>query len=312
MQMKSIFVALIVLVGVIGLGRCITAQDQKQPPQQPPKQQMSIPADAVFYQDVSWSPDNSRIVFTLLKDAQWNLYVMRADGSQTVRLTLPEGLEGHSPNWSPDGKHIAFNARRGQGAQSDIYLIGADGTGLKQLTSEPSNDTAPAWSPDGKRITFTSNRDGLHQIYVMNADGSAQSRVLHDETRDFNPQWSPDGKRLLFYAEKGDHKDQVWVMNADGSNPTLLTGGVGHNIFPAWSPDGRTIIFCAQRDGAEKTAIYTMATDGTGIKRLTEANGFYARFSPDGARVAFTTQGFPQNALYVVRADGTNLKRLTP
>jgi TolB protein len=91
-----------------------------------------------------------------------------------------------------------------------------------------------------------------------------------------------------------------------------LTGGVGHNIFPAWSPDGGTIIFCSRRDGAEKSSVYTMKADGSELKKLAENEGFFARFSPDGRRVAFTTQGFPRNAIFVMRADGSDSKRLTP
>lgn len=58
------------------------------------------------------------------------------------------------------------------------------------------------------------------------------------------------------------------MVNADGSDPLLLTGGVGHNTSPAWSPDGRTIIFCSRRAGAEKSFVYTMAADGSGVRRL--------------------------------------------
>jgi tol-pal system beta propeller repeat protein TolB len=290
-------------------------QRQTTPAQQPtPQPRPTIPPDAVFYQDVSWSPDGKALAYSLLKDGAWNVYVMRADGTQAVKLTNVEGMSCFYTSWSPDGKQLTFGARRGD-AKSDIYVINADGTHLKQLTTDPAADSTPAFSPDGRRIAFISDRDGLHQVYVMNADGSAQTRVTRDEARDFNPQWSPDGRRIVYYAEKGDRRDQVWVMNADGSNALLLTGGVGHNIFPAFAPDGQTIIFTSKREGgesAEDSLMFTVKPDGTGLKRLSDQQAFLARFSPDGSRVAFVGGRFPKNAIFVMRADGSDVKRLTP
>jgi Tol biopolymer transport system component len=302
---------------------CLSAETQEQKPRPPAQQQqkqqqprrMEIPADAVFYQDVSWSPDGRRIAFTMLKGeggGRWSLYVMDADGARVERMPTPEGMDTFYTAWSPDGRRIAFGAKRNREEKADIYVIGADGTGLRRLTDDPAGDNTPAWSPDGRLIAFISEREGPHQIYVMGPDGSNQTRLSHDDSRLFNPQWSPDGRRIVYYAEKGDHLDQIWVMNSDGSEPKLLTGGVGHNIFPAFTRGGREIIFCSQRDGAEKSSVYTMKADGTELKKLAAAEGFYARPSPDGARVAFTTQGFPKNGIYVVGADGSGLKRLTP
>ena len=320
--MKYPLVALAMLIAANCLGLVPAAEQaqteqsrqQQSTPQQPAPQQRrpDIPPDAAFYQDVSWSPDGRALAFTLLKDGAWDVYVMRDDGSRPLRLTNGTGLSSFYTSWSPDGRRIAFGAKRGREAKTDIYVIDADGTNLRQLTTDPAADSTPAFSPDGRRIAFISDRDGLYQVYVMNADGSAQTRLTRDGARDFNPQWSPDGRRIVYYAEKGDGRDQIWVVNADGSGPTLLTGGVGHNTSPAWSPDGRTIIFSSRRDGAEKSYVYTMAADGSGVRRLTEQDGFYARFSPDGSRVAFATHGFPKNAIYVMRADGSDVKRLAP
>jgi TolB protein len=192
----------------------------------------------------------------------------------------------------------------------------ADGSGVRQLTTHPANDSSPAWSPDGKQIAFISDRDGKDhevQIYVMRADGSAQRRLINSETHDYDPQWSPDSRRIVYYAESGDHKDQVWIVNADGTNPTRLTGGVAHNIFPSWSPDGKSIIFTSNRDGGENNlAIYTMSPDGSSIRRLSDQRSSLARFSRDGTRVGFLAGSYPKNAIYVMNLDGSGLKRLTP
>ena len=276
------------------------------------------PADAVFYREVSWSPDGSRLVFSAMQNGRWNIYSMKADGSELKQLTNDPDLDYFGSSWSPDGKRLVFSASHGEKGKGDIFVMNADGTSVRQLTTDPAHDSAPAWSPDGKRIAFISDRDGKEhevQVYLMNADGSAQTRLTKTQTHDYDPQWSPDSQRIVYYAEKGDRKDQVWVINADGSDPKLLTGGVAHNIFPSWSRDGKSIIFTTRPDGATPGNDYhitTISVDGSGARRLSDAEAFLARFSPDGSRIAFLTGGFPRNAIFVRNSDGSGLKKITP
>jgi Tol biopolymer transport system component len=83
---------------------------------------------------------------------------------------------------SPDGSRIVFSAPRFGYASSNVYVIGSDGTGLRQLTHHRGagvNSGANSWSPDGRRISFVSNRDadGVFRIFTMNADGTDVKRV---------------------------------------------------------------------------------------------------------------------------------------
>jgi Tol biopolymer transport system component len=288
-------------------------------PEQPqPPQARKPPADAVFYREVSWSPDGARLAFSSMQNGKWNIYLMRADGSELKQLTSDPEVMNFGRSWSPDGKQIVFSAKRGEQAKADIYVMNADGSDVKQLTTDPAHDSAPAWSPDGKRIAFISDRGGKdHEvhIFVMMADGSGQTRLTSSETHDYDPQWSPDSRQLVYYAEKGDRKDQIWLMNADGSEPKLLTGNVGHNIFPSFAPDGKSIIFTTRPDGAAPGNDYRIATiqlAGSSLKHLSEQQAFLARFSPNGSRIAFLTGDFPRNAIFAMNADGSGLKKVTP
>jgi TolB protein len=93
---------------------------------------------------------------------------------------------GSWSSWSPDGRRIAFSGSGG------IYVINADGTGLKRLTNNRVWDQAPLWSPDGKMIAFFSVRNGDDEIYVMNADGTGQRNVSRLPARDVGLfAWSP-------------------------------------------------------------------------------------------------------------------------
>jgi Tol biopolymer transport system component len=141
-----------------------------------------------------WSPDGRRIAYLDGSSGAFELYVMNADG--TAKHHLAQG--GDYLSWSPDGKKIAFmhdpNLRRSPLAKvsPEIYVVNADGTGLKRLTNNRIWDQAPLWSPDGKLIAFFTVRNGDDEVYVMNADGSDQRSVSRNPARsDVLFAWSP-------------------------------------------------------------------------------------------------------------------------
>ncbi len=146
----------------------------------------------------SWSPDDMRLAFILIQDPQSpnsprpTIGIVNADGSNERILTPPGRVnvriepdgtptvletadDANAPAWSPVGDTIAFwsgiEQRYGQ-----IWVINADGSGVRQLTDDPShrNNDDPSWSPDGRQILFGSGRSGRVELWVMNADGSGQ------------------------------------------------------------------------------------------------------------------------------------------
>jgi TolB protein len=246
-----------------------------------------------------------------------DIYVMRADGSDLRMISNAEVNEFYT-SWAKG--RIAFGVDVPGTKDSNIFTSDPDGSDLRQVTRDGKRNATPSLSRDGKKIAFISTRDGeKQQIYSMNADGSDVTRITKDDTiGHYNPQWSPDGKRMVYYTEKGDGKDQVWVMNADGSNNTLLTGGIGHNIFPGWSPDGKKIIFSsskrdAKSDGSyvDGSYVYTMNADGSGLAKVGNIQSYFARFSPDGKKIAYASGRFPSTAIYVANADGSGAMKIT-
>ena len=95
----------------------------------------------------------------------------------TTALTLPVLSQ-------PPGR-IAF--QKFTGKTWDIWLVNADGSGLKQLTDSPANDTDPCWSPDGTRLVFVSERDGNKEIYVADAASGGLIRLTDNQAADFRP-----------------------------------------------------------------------------------------------------------------------------
>jgi TolB protein len=141
------------------------------------------------------SPDARKLAFTSGRDGNVGLFVVNADGSGLRRLVGSLGLsvvnaDGSGERrlnrpaglgwiaWSPDARKVAFVKERPRQVSrtyhSEIYVVNADGTGLRRLTSRGAN---PRWSPDGEKIAFRSSRAGKSELYVINSDGSDERQL---------------------------------------------------------------------------------------------------------------------------------------
>ena len=266
----------------------------------------------------AWSPDGAKIAFKSTRDGNTEIYVMNADGSGQTRLTTDPSID-FEPSWSPDGSKIAFVSNRD--GDNEIYVMNPDGSGPTQITDNANDDLEPAWSPDGLKIAFASNRHGgLHAIYIMNADGSAPVRVTNANLFDERPSWSSDGTQLAFQRDPGGagSNSEIFVMNADGSGQMNITNNPAFDAYAAWQwipvvqSQSKAIAFATNRDGGS-LEIYTMNSDGSGLTRLTNnsAHDWWPAWSPDGAKIAFTTQRNGNDDIYVMNADGSAQTRLT-
>jgi Tol biopolymer transport system component len=251
-----------------------------------------------------WAPDGKRLVVV---GQDFTLHVVPVDGGRTQRLG-----PGVQADWSPDGKKLVF-VRGGA-----IDVIGADGKGLRHLTSPPesASDSGPQWSHDGRRIAWVrswENEGGeVNRAFVMNADGTRQRRIT-TEADPYGVSWSPDGRLLLCSCWVGNNYDIVLIA-ADGSRVRNLTPEYANDDDPSWSPDGKHIVFTRQTGPSADKDVYVMGTDGRSRRQLTRARGFDgdAAWSPDGGRIAFLSQRDGSFDIWVLTADGrrpTNLTR---
>ncbi len=249
----------------------------------------------------------ARLAFASLRDENWELYAVYADGSGLTRLTN-DPANDVAPNWSPDGRRIAFASNRA--GNFDIFVMNADGEKVTQLTDAPGDDFAPRWSPDGRRLAFYSEREGNVDIYVMNADGSGQTRLTFDRGRELTPSWSPDGVKIAFTSDRERNFD-IFTINADGSALTQVTSDRAADTAPAWSPDGRRLAFTSKRSG--NWEVYTINADGSGLTQVTThpADDFAPAWSADGSRLAFYSIRNLNYEIYVMNLADGSLTRLT-
>jgi Tol biopolymer transport system component len=213
----------------------------------------------------------------------------------------------------------------------DIYVINADGSGLRRLT----DGMDPAWSPDGTRVAFARWRDP-RGIYVIDEDGSNET-LLFGWSQAKAPAWSPDGSRIAFTRRYGGREEDVeifpgWVLPA---HPWWKLGLVrvedryftdllcyDHSFSPTWSPDpstgsghGGQVIAYDSDYGLHLTSpdgSFGGQTYGRYINALsTDVRDTSPAWSPDGSKIAFMFNQHDHQEIYVMNADGSDRVRLT-
>jgi Tol biopolymer transport system component len=201
--------------------------------------QMQITFNELDDEAPAWSADGERIVFQrdfepVQGEVDYDLFTIKADGSRETKLTNSPGDDEVEPNWSPDGRRIAFVSDR----DGVIYTIRPDGSGVRRLTfTENVFDYRPNWSPDGRMIAFQSSTgDGFPDIFTMPANGGDRTLLASSDSFDGHPAWAPDGRQIAFASDR-DGDPEVFTMRADGSHPVNLTQN--QEVFdaaPDWQP----------------------------------------------------------------------------
>src|SRR3989442_14424295 len=121
-----------------------------------------------------------------------------------------------------------------------IFLVNADGDGLRRLTSPTGDSEGPAWSPAGQRLLFVRSSGDNIQIYTASAGGRGLRRLTAPPGTHAEAAWSPDGHRIAF-IKRGAGGGRLSLMNAAGGDQRIPSGPPAPASPPAWSPAGRLI-----------------------------------------------------------------------
>jgi serine/threonine protein kinase len=292
---------------------------------QPTLEITSTPHNTPIPVATSQGGGSGQIVFASTRSGISQLYLVNTDGTTLTELTnMDKGA--CQPSWSPDGTQLVFiSPCLGRGEfyetiynESSLYIIHADGTGLKQLTPAPGSDFDPAWSPDGKRIAFTSVRDGNKQIYLLDVNSLAVTRLTNASIaiESSQPSWSPDGTKIA-YTVKRVGTYQVWAMTDTGQENVQLarSGQDLWDFLPTWSADGKSIFFSQRRLGPTrpwlmKVNYEDLGQDPTRLNFPTPIED--VQVSPDGLWLVFEGMNSEGNRdIYFMTVAGSGRTRLT-
>jgi TolB protein len=274
--------------------------------------------DPAFDDQAALSPDGRKVAFVSTRSGHAEIWLLDLRTKQLRNLTSHAG--GHfRPMWSPDGQWIAFSSdrdspklRRPDGFETiqrtEIYLMRADGSGVRQLTHTESYAGSPAFSADGKQVAFytASFKDVIAisdprrlrattQIAVIDVEGSTPRMVTSGNGEKWSPRWvAPDS---IGYTSGGPESGLEFTTHRKGVRGELNN--------PVWSADGLRMLF--HRDTAQDWPP-VMETPSPDKRFHLLRAGIFPSFSPSGDRVAFTTgfSAFLHNGLMVTAADGSN------
>ncbi len=273
--------------------------------------------------EVKFSPDGSRLAYTVINNdgparPYSQLWIMTVADGKSIRLGGEK--EGSSnPEWSPDGRSIAYEGRLGD--KSELIVANADGSNARFLSQVqgtnnplPSTGKSITWAPDGKRIAFVTSVPGP-ETQDATGDPVVITRYLYkpDDSEGFTR--FNDNRRL-----------HIFVVDVASGQVRQLTNGDHHEHSIDWSPNGEEIVFISNREPNEDQFfnydIFTLKVSDGSMRRLTstESAEYRPRWSPDGKAILYqaTKRGLTDlettmedTHIWLINADGSNRREIS-
>ena len=192
--------------------------------------------------DPNWSPDGQWIAFTFREGegpaSQYDIYKINVNSGDLQQLT--DAGYNRFPRWSPDGDRILFYSARKEG--NDLFVMKANGKGLRRVRQRRFGGSSPTWSPDGKQIAYTLPGLAGEGIYIMTAEGQNNRRITRENTWSDIPAWSPDGQWIAYELEVEspwgnlNRDSNIHLVSPDGIETRQLTKHPARDRYPAWVP----------------------------------------------------------------------------
>jgi dipeptidyl aminopeptidase/acylaminoacyl peptidase len=277
------------------------------------------------------SPDGTRVAYTVSetkmeKDKEWKtvtqVWVTPTKGGGTFRQYTRGEKSATAPEWSPDGKLLAFLTDREKDGERQVWMMMADGGEAWAVTTHKGGVSGFRFSPDGKQLLLSATdqpskdeedrkkvKDDtmvidadirMTHLWLWNIDKKEEKRLTEGSFTVSDPQWSPDGTRISYTtrptpkADDGSFSD-VWVLTVATSEKKRLVGAPGSSDTARWSKDGQWIAYTGSPDasgGVTPTYLYLIPAAGGTPKQLTakfDLNVGTPVWARDGRTIYFST-----------------------
>ncbi len=268
-----------------------------------------ITNDLNNYRDLSLTADSSRLA-AVQENSVSNIWVAPdGDATRAKQIASETGWIAEMA-WTPDGR-IVYRSNAGGG---DIWVMDADGSNPKQLTTGARASGGLAVSPDGRYIFFASDRAGRFNIWRADADGG-NLRQLTTGDDELYPNATPDGAWVVY--QRDAREPRLWKVSVDGGEPIQVTETRAMN--PAVSPDGEMIAYRYLDSDVEKSRwrIGVVSSEGSGPLKsfdfpptVAPSQRFF-RWSPDGKTIAFPNSPAGLADIWLQPLDGSPARQLT-
>ena len=218
-----------------------------------------------------------------------NLWTLPAAGGTATRTTSLQQDTAY-PDWSPDGKTIAFQSYKSGGFH--IWAMNPDGSHVRQLTSGFYDDREPQFSPDGTKIVFSSDRPpdgapagtatGSYNLWTLTLATGRLSEITHASggINYYYPTWTPDGRQITYVDSS--HAIESVAADGTGTPTTLYSDPVNTFYSPTWSPDGKSLAYPELDQQGTLTQLFV---NGKAVSSDEDVFAFPARWVSDDALI---------------------------
>lgn len=298
------------------------------------------------------SPDGTRVAYSvgevkMEKDKEWKtvtqVWVVPTAGGKALQFTRGE-KSATAPEWSPDGRMLAFLSDREKDGERQVWMMMADGGEAWSVTSHKGGVSGFRFSPDGKQLllsaTDQANKDEedrkkvkddtividhdikMTHLWLWDIEKKEDKRLTEGDFTVSDPQWSPDGTRITYTtrptpkADDGSLSD-VWIMTIASGEKKKLEDNAGSSDTARWSPDSKWIAYTGSPDlsgGVSTSFLYLVPAAGGTPKELTTKFDLSVGtpvWSPDGKKIYFSTNVLEAIEVYSYDVAGGVVKQLT-